>query len=435
MYDINVWTLIAIITITVIIIRIFTIGSEQDEHILYLCLGMGVFMYSGFGISYSAVSNSYIIPYSIFLLCLFAPIKLIMGRGYIRITFGKRSDDGYLKKLDDTLDRYPNFYAIMASIFLLSIFVYLLTPTVRISNLWNPPISSAIGIHARRNTGKNLIITLANTLNIASMPFFFVYLQKLIERKKIVKYFLMIAIWMYLDFLKYGYLSRYEMMVYLMFAILSIGIMRYGEIKLDRGMRILLIAVGFLVVPFLASYIYTRTGASYQSSSFVESVMDLIYGETYYPIYYDKIIQTGQGLISPIVFVLWLICLPIPSVVWPTKPTIDPSYEFTKMLIGNVSKTSATYYNSLPSVLGESFLIFGDTFYFVEALLIGIFVGIYFRFFFKSKKLSVLSLYMIIMLVTVGRGGATSYMSAMINGSIILIIWTWLSPKLSIGGK
>ena len=108
----------------------------------------------------------------------------------------------------------------------------------------------------------------------------------------------------------------------------------------------------------------------------------------------------------------------------PGKPTIDPSFEFTKMLVGgNISRDAANYYNSLPSLLGESFLIFGESFYFIEAIVLGIVIGVFFRYFMQSKKLSSLTLYMAIMLVTLGRGGETSYMSVIINGSIMLILW------------
>ena len=212
-------------------------------------------------------------------------------------------------------------------------------------------------------------------------------------------------------------------MIYLLYFLFSIGLLRYGEIRLDKRMVVLMIVTAIAVVPFLVSFTFARTGQSYSGESFIDSLRALVDGETYYPIYYDRILRDGQNLVKPGEFISWLICLPIPSVLWPGKPTIDPSYEFTKMLIGYISKTAATYYNSLPSILGEAFMIFGRSFSFIEGFLLGIFIGIYFKFFFRSKKLSALTMYMLLMLATIGRGGATSYMSVLINGSIILILW------------
>lgn len=426
MYEIEIGILILIAAITAVITLIFCRKGNKEEKFIYIFLSVSIFVYSGFGISYKEVSNNYILYYAAFIIAMYVPIKLISSRR-IHFVIGKRQNMAVSSEIVNSIDRsielYPKIYRIGATIFLASLFMYLIIPTFRISDLWRPPMFSAISIHARRNAEKHFIIRLADTLNIITLPFFFVQLQTLAQKKKRFSFFFLIICWAYLDYLKYGYLSRYQLMIYLLYLLFSIGLLRYGEIRLDKRMVVLMIVTAIAVVPFLVSFTFARTGQSYSGGSFIDSLHALVDGETYYPIYYDRILRDGQNLVKPGEFISWLICLPIPSVLWPGKPTIDPSYEFTKMLIGYISKTAATYYNSLPSILGEAFMIFGRSFSFIEGFLLGIFIGIYFKFFFRSKKLSALTMYMLLMLATIGRGGATSYMSVLINGSIILILW------------
>ena len=427
MYVINIPMLLLISLITLLILLLFIKGASKEEKFIYSFIALGYYAYSGFGISYESVNNMYLLQYSIFLFCMLAPIKLINGKriiqiGRIRLCGGPIEPVG--SYIDSKLESDQWIYTIGLVVFLLSYFVYLLTPNFRVADLWNPPVSSVIGIHAKRYAEKNVIIKLADTLNIMTMPFFFVKLNSFAEKGKWVKYFTAFFIWFYLSYLQYCYLSRYQLMVFMMFFLFSIGIVKYGEIKLESKIVILIIVSIMMAVPFLASFTFQRMGLEASSSSFGESILSLIEGETYYPIYYDRILDSGTGLVSPLMFILWIICLPIPSIIMPGKPTIDPSFEFTKMLVGgNISRDAANYYNSLPSLLGESFLIFGESFYFIEAIVLGIVIGVFFRYFMQSKKLSSLTLYMAIMLVTLGRGGATSYMSVIINGSIMLILW------------
>lgn len=433
MHEIEVGILILIALLTAVITMLFCRKGSIEENFIYIFLSVSIFIYSGFGISYAEVNNNYILYYVAFIVAMYLPIKLISSKR-IHFVFGNQKryqTIDTVDRIDSALDLYPKVYKVGAFIFLFSLFVYLLIPTFRISDLWHPSMFSAISIHARRNAEKNFIIRLADTLNIITMPFFFVELQTLAQKKKKALYFVLVIIWAYLDYLKYGYLSRYQLMIYLLFILFSVGLVRYGEIRLDKRMITVMIISAVVVVPFLVSFTFVRTGQTYTGGTFNDSLRALIDGETYYPIYYDRILQEGQDLVSPSDFVSWLVCLPIPSVIWPGKPTIDPSYEFTKMLIGYISKTAATYYNSLPSILGEAFMIFGRSFSFIEGMLLGLFIGIYFKFFFRSKKLSALTMYMLLMLATIGRGGATSYMSVLINGSIILIIWLFIVSRTS----
>lgn len=409
--------LFIITAITALIMAIFIkYAKTKNEKLVYLFIAIGLYLYSGYGIAYTSVDNKYVSQYVLFLFCILSTFKLTVGTGRKRqyILFSEND-------IELTIEKSPRTVKILAVTFIATLFVYLITPRFRLQELIFPPLSNAVGIHARA-ANKNIINRIADTVNIAVRPFFLIYLQSLADEKKQVKYFAFSALWIYLEYLQLGYLSRYQMMIYLMFIIFSLEINKYGEIVLSRKTKYILTITIVVSIPLMVAFLSLRTGRGVEISGFASSLETLIDGETYYPIYYERISTNSWG-ISPITFIMWIICLPIPSFLWSSKPYVDPSYALTTNLYGFVSKSDSNYYNSLPSMFGESMMIFGNNFYFLEAIIIGFFVGIYFRFLFRSKKLNTLTLYMTLMLLTLGRGGATSYMSGLINGTIIMVVW------------
>lgn len=410
--------LLLITGVTGLILIVFLKYSQQiNEKLIYFYITIGLYIYSGYGIAYTNVDNRYTIKFFIFLICILASFKLTVGAGRKRHIVLFTAED-----IEKAVVKTSNIIKVFAFVYLGTLLVYLITPIFRLQEIFLPPISNAVGIHAR-SANKNAINRFADTLNIALLPFFLIYLQSLADRKKKHKYFIMTAAWIYLEYLQLGYLSRYQMMIYLLFIIFSIEINTHGEVLLDRKTRIIVLISTILSIPLLVAFVSFRSGLSGGVSSFSSSLLSLIDGETYYPIYYERISNNSNWGIKPSTFVTWILCLPIPSFLWSNKPFVDPSYALTVDLIGMISKTDYNYYNSLPSILGESMMIFGNDLYFLEAIIIGFFIGLFFRVLFRSKRLNTLCLYMSLMLLTLGRGGATSYMSVIINGTILMTLW------------
>ena len=421
---VDVEILIIITVITVIILFIFfRMSKNSKEKMVYLFITLGLYVYSGYGIAYASVDNRFLIKYVIFIICILLAFKVTVGeekKGYYLVS----SED-----IDFSVGRESGVIRIFAFLFIATLFVYLITPRFRLQELVLPPIYNAIGIHAR-SANKNIVNRIADTINIATRPFFHVYLQQLAEKKKKKNYLILTALWIYLEYLQLGYLSRYQMMIYVLFVIFSFEILEFGEIVFSKKTKYILMITLVVSIPLLVAFVSFRNGKGFQVEGFLSSIEALLDGETYYPIYYERIVNTKWN-ISPITFLLWIICLPIPSFIWRNKPYVDPSYALTTNLYGFISKSDSNYYNSLPSMLGESMMIFGNQLFFFEAIIIGFFVGLYFRFLYRSKHLNVLTLYMTLMLLTLGRGGATSYMSGLINGTIILIVWVVIEKYYS----
>lgn len=414
---------------TVFITLAFCYKVSIEKKLLFCVLAFSIMMYSGIGIAYEHVADKYILCYYIFLIVLFGAIRIVSSD---RISFlpypYKKNKISLRQQFESDIDKTEMVFCFFSVLFIASLAINIIYPVNRTASLFQITNFTSAGIHARRaERNSTLILKLADTINISTKPFFFVYLYQLIRKNKGVYGFVWIFLWIWLEFGKYNYLSRYEMVIYMAFIIFYGLICRYKTINIDFKTVGICFALAILMIPFLVSYVDIRLGREAVDRSFFDALLELIETECFYPQYYENCIENA-GLIRPFDFLLWMLFLPIPSALWKGKPIVQISYAFTA-LYTDKSIMASNYSNMLPSILGEAFLIFGENYFWVEALVMGLVIGLYFKFFLKSKRLSVLTAYMILMLATIGRGGAQSYLAVLINGSIILIIWMYICSK------
>lgn len=422
--------------VTVLILWIFCRGNTTEFKLLLTILSLGIFLYSGLGIASANVDNIYMLYYFSFLIILLSTISSVC-KSRIVFTFGKhinKTAERFADKLDASLSRMNSILIIFTMIFFVSLAINIVYPTNRISSLLNFTSITSRGIHARRiEHNSYLLLKLADTAGSATLPFFFVYLYNcaITGKRNKVWGFILCLLWIVLEFGKYNYLSRYEIVIYMGFLLMYIIVCRFKEIKIDiKTITMILIAV-IILIPMLVSFTDIRLGRTAVNLGFWDSLKVLLESECHYPEYYEICVQ-NSGLVNPVHYILWVIFLPIPSAIWSGKPVVQIAYAFTG-LFTSTSVLASNYSNLLPSVLGESFLIFGKYFFWVEAVIIGVVIGVYFKFFLSSKKLSLLTAYMLLMLATIGRGGSQSYLSVIINGSVALILYVFLSQRVRVG--
>lgn len=194
------------------------------------------------------------------------------------------------------------------------------------------------------------------------------------------------------------------------------------EFKMSKKNVGIIIAVVLSLIPFLYAFTFIRQGNSMDVGlSFKDVLGLLIDSEAYYPVYYDEALHsTALQSQTPMTFILWLLFLPIPSFVFPGKPTLQGD-AFTYAVTGK-SYGDANFSSALPSVLGESFMFFGSDFYWVGALIIGCVIATSINFLLKHKTLNFFAIYLIVFSLTLGRGGASSYMSTIINDSLSIFV-------------
>ena len=425
---------------TMIILLLSCYKCATEVKLMFIILTAGIFVYSGLGISQTSVNNIYTIHYFIFLIVLLFTIRLICSRR-VFFTFGKsvynsERRERLADRIEKSLDGMNKAIILFTVLFFVAHLFNMVYPTNRLFSMFNFSNFTSRGIHARRAEHNSyVLLKLTDTISTATLPFFFVYLYNCaigIKRKKIFGFILCIF-WIILEFGEYNYLSRYELVIYLGFIVMYFIVCKYKEIKIDKKTIAFIGVAVIILIPALVSFTDVRLGRSVTHLSFSESLSALLEDESNYPKYYDICIQ-NSGLVDPIQYLLWIIFLPIPSALWSGKPVVQIAYSFTGLFY-STSVTASNYSNLLPSVLGESFLIFGQYLFWVEAIILGIVIGIYFNYFIQSKKLSLLTAYMLLMLATIGRGGSQSYISVIINGSIVLILWIYIAKIIRKRGK
>lgn len=436
MYTIN-WMLFSIISIiTLIIGSIFFINEKNsDRKLIYLFTIITTYIYSGIGMSFFEIGGKYILQYFIFLICILCSIALVFNTSKYRyITINKRKFRIHLfvdskEELDSKFLQFESLYLFLSILFILTLLVYLFIPTIRIAQLWNPPTATLIGLVTRvQETNSNNVLQIANIFNLLLLPFFLIHLYLLKLKRKNIKLLIWILLWFYLDYLTIGYWGRNEMVRFGLIFFLIFFATKQERIKINK-LQILTLVLGFvLAIPFFLNYESYRLGVYIGDLSFDNAIRELFQKETYYPIYYS-LIENHNGLVNPINVLLWILFLPIPSIFWGSKPTLAINDTFTTLVTG-LSRSDPGFSVALPSILGESFMIWGMHFYWLHAILLGIFIAITANFFKKSNVLSIINLYFIVQILVIGRGGIQSYLSTIINGSISIFIWYLIINQL-----
>ena len=91
--------------------------------------------------------------------------------------------------------------------------------------------------------------------------------------------------------------------------------------------------------------------------SFGDIAKLIINSETYYPIYYDHIVNSSyRKSQTPLTFILWLIFLPIPSIIWSGKPTLARCIHVLSLQACNMGIMDI--HLVCPPVMGESLMYF-----------------------------------------------------------------------------
>lgn len=425
-FSIQVFLMISVISA---IIMILIIKKEPlKTKIIYLFTGFGVYMYSGVGLSYEYSDKFYIPIYFLFYISLLITIKLVF---HFKIN-NKRKSLVYRGRIDylfnNDIDVYSNSKLIdfFSVLFILTLVIYLFVPSFRVMDFFLPEMRniSLNNIYdASATYDSNIILKLSSTINTMTLPFFCLFLHRLVNDGKKAKAIFLVLLWAYLDFLKLNYMGRYKMVIFFVFVFSLIYFINKDGLKIKSKYIIVLGGVAVLAVPFLYSFMAIRSGGIMDLISLSDSFQLLIESEIYYPKYYstcsDIYLQEGG---MGVMFLLYILCLPIPSIIFPGKPTVMPTSLFTFALIGK-EYGKANYVSCLPSIVGEGIIIWGDFGVIIHAVVLGIVIGVFLKFLMKYKSLTVLYAYYTINLLALGRGGAESYLSGLINGTICLIVW------------
>lgn len=388
---------------------------NQFFKITLIFMLFAVFMYSGYGIAYTNVQNSYLTKYVIYIIALAIPF----------ILFGRKEMNGQtcFSNVDRFLISHPRFLRKVTILYFTMMFIPLVYPDFRLFDIFKYGGGITDNLYDDRNMYKsNYFITIVDMAQMFLSPFFYAYLVVKKQNSPKSYYPTMIMFMSILmAFLRYRYLGRYQMVVYSVeLYVLTFGLSGF---KLSIAKKHILIILGTLIasIPVLYAFTITRIGGTVSNLSFMASLDLLIASEAFYPVWYDHILNSGfiHGQTADI-FLLWILCLPIPSFLWPTKPKISAD-EFTYSITGK-RYTDAGYSSFLPSAMGEGLMFFGEDFYWVHALVVGLITALILRFLIKNKTMIYYVVVIIITSLIFGRGAAGSFIPPLVNGVMPIIL-------------
>ena len=424
------YEIVLVVLLTVFSTYLVCRKEERSSRLVYIIIAASTCMYSGIGIAYDTVSSKYIIQYALFLICLLSTVKIIFHI-HIKRRFNVNQEPGTVD-----FDCNSKVVSILTIVFFASISMHLFYPTFQPWKFFSPAGPISTYIYAQRAQARSYaLLNLCETLSTACLPFFCLFLRRMVNKRKKPIIVLLVFLWAYLTYLQYNYIGRYQLIVYAAFAYFVCAFVQPEGIKVSNKYIIIFVSAIIAFIPFLVAYTSIRKGIFSGYLSIGDSISVLVKEECGYPLTYN-ICEDLQGTGGRINFILWLLLLPIPSAffIFTSKPTLSAAHQFTYALTGRIFGVG-NYSSSLPSVLGEAIIVWGMNWVWVHGIVMGIFIGINLKFLKNHKSLDVLYLYMITLLAVIGRGGAQSYMGTLINGTVFIMIWWWICNRVKIGNR
>lgn len=404
---------------------------QNTRRVYYLFSIISIFIFSGFGLSYNEIGQEFLGEYIIFSTVFSISLYLIL-----RKPTEKNNVIRYVsKKIIDPIKQDPSknkpknntFFIICTALFYLTFLIFLVVPEVRISQLWNPPSATVIGGYDRINLVQNIaVLDIAVMIRTLLLPFFMVYIYNLKRRGRRFKVFALILFWVYLNFLSQIYIGRYELVVYLIFLFVLITSKKDDELFISKKQFSIICVVFVLSIPALVSYQYSRIGLTMQNLTFAQASKELMGIELQFPSYYPSIVALS-GRISILKYFLWILLLPIPSFILPSKGelTIQINRIFSSFILG-VNYGDTGYYGLVPSILGEAILLYNQYFFWIHAIFLAVMLGNICKLLEKIPELSILNLYFAINVFAIARGGTQGYFGMVINSLIFYILFRWI---------
>lgn len=417
------YSVLACILISTIIIVLYVLKYVKDLRIRVAIIlsAASIFIYSGYGIALDYVDNSYYIQYTVALLFFYLPFVIL---------FKDKRQRPTSRSLDLFIDSHVGFLKKITWVYFILLILPLLFPRFRMFDVFYRGISIEDIYDYLNSSASDSFKRLLSTLTVFFKPFFYAYIIFL--RKEKPKSFLPFTLFLLnllIGIMDACYIGRSAIFYNLLLLFFLFFCIKDGEFTINKRQIVTIVAIITASVPFMYAYTFIRSGATAESLSFGDSLVLLLDQEANYPQYYDHILSSPvlQDSRSPIDVLLWLIFLPIPSVIWPSKPTLANDV-FTYSITG-LHRTDFGYSSLLPSFLGESFMYFGGHFFWVYTFIMGMVFALLLKYLSKSKYMTLFILVLAVRMTAVGRAGSTATIPLFVNGSLLVLILDFLIIK------
>lgn len=410
----NMWVFFSLI-LTVFITVIFLMFQKSFfDRIFLMIFNISLYVYSGYGIAGGFVRNKFYLYFFLFLF--FINLSYSLVRRYFLIEKYKKNEK---KQQFDNFMFNNKMLVLVIVLFYITLFLPLIFPTFRLSEIIMPPLASTQQLFEKRDmSDSNIFLYLGKTVQLLLLPFLYVYINKCIRQNKNFRWIILYALFVYLKFLEFGYLSRHEIVGYFaLFVVMLMSTENFNKYRLFFFIGLL--GLLFISVPFFVQYQQLRIGGTAVQNGYLDYFNTLMASEGYYPIYYEQSLSI-QSLVSPISYFLWMFFLVVPSKILPIKPTLAINNIFTYHVTG-LRYGDYLYSIQLPSILGESMILYGSYFFWFHAIFLGVLSATLFSIYEKYPILKFWLVYLAISFIKVPRGGSQGFISEALNGSLGLI--------------
>ena len=402
----------------------FILKYEKNfwQKIFLLFSFLGFFFYNGIGSIYVKTDNIYIYYYFIYSIIYYVSFKAslsIYKKLGIRNLIRNKSINNKFTFIRS--NKYLN------SIIIFYLFINLLNlvyPKFILYRLISPPMPDAMSLLSQEidNTGNSLIISrIIYYISLTVFPFYYIALSKYKNKPKLLVALLFLPV--YITYCQNSYISRGSILRILFISSLSI----YYYMPKYRKRIIIL---GIISIPFLISFFYAysviRQNGNFTNSNFGFAMQILFRQETEFPTFFATV-SKHAGLYEK-EFLIWLITLPFPK--FGLIHLVPVNYQISEIILG-MSKYNPLYYVKLAGCISESVYIFGNSFFWLEAIIVGSLAGFVFIII-KNIPNNEILLGLVIISFSYGypRAGISGIAPFILNQLLILYLYIF-SPPLS----
>ena len=409
---------------------------------------VGILIYSGVSTLYVDLCEDFFIHFLIYIV-VFSIAFVCSSRFKVGSYFINYSDSQIeslrpkLKKnsLMDSSNLSDVFLIVMVVLSYSYIFIQLIYPENRLGNLINISLSQRDIFNNRDYSRSLLIYQLFNYIELGTLGFYYVYLGRLVNKKKTSIAILLILLRVYLNLGLNQYISRNEIVSLLLFIALVVVYSknRYDDLfKKTIKLFAIVFALTLILSPVLYMYQFLRLGLSLPDIDASEAISSLIYSETNYGQYYESLLELSstKGTVN---WFVWILTLPVPSAIFTFKRDIVLVNQVLSEYITGYPYGHAYYTVKLPSLFGEALYVFGILFYWLHAVFIGVFINKLSGILEKDENLSILTLWFATQSLLLGRGGSSSLVPNAVNillfYAIIITIINYIKRRRIVSTK
>ncbi|XUC78779.1 hypothetical protein IGI78_002092 [Enterococcus sp. DIV1767] len=397
-----------------------TVSHKQLRLIFYLFI-VGMFIYSGIGISIYPLQDkeTYLLSYVLFIVFFTIFGVVICNSKYLNISAENKA------ALSDIVNK-QSWLVLMLSIIYIFTFIFpLIYPENALSNIFNfqnfandfSTISFSERVLIKNNSLLNFII---GPLRILVTPFFYLLLFQL--RYKPFRFIMIYSLPIYLKFVNNAYISRNEILFFLLFIFLYLWFQKI----FDRKILALFSIIGiFFILPFFYDFTFLRTGDNVISEDKLDKIFLLLSEETSY-VNLLHFAENSLDLKEKINFFSYILTSPIPNfLLFGLIKPIALSEIFTHIIIG-LNYGDLGYYLLLPTVFGEGIMLFGVSFSWIYSFVVSFFYLTIGKIISDFKELEFMLIAFVLDIFRQIRGGSqfiyTSWIPCLVYFILFLIV-------------